>query len=105
VTPSPTGGWLIYEPSPTPPDGGYTLTFADEKILPIRAQCSGGVCRVTDIWSGRLQSVGSSPFPAMPIARSSGLAVSPVPARSPGLRASLAAVAVRRGSDTNVKMF
>jgi hypothetical protein len=48
VTPSPTGGWLIYEPSPTPPDGGYTLTFADEKILPIRAQCSGGVCRVTD---------------------------------------------------------
>jgi hypothetical protein len=32
VTWSPIGGWLIYEEWPSPPDGHYTLSFADEKI-------------------------------------------------------------------------
>ena len=48
VTPNPTGGWLIYDPSRKPPDGAYTLTFADKKISPVRAHCTGGVCRVVD---------------------------------------------------------
>jgi hypothetical protein len=48
VTSNPTGGWLIYYPSPKPPDGAYTLTFADEKISPVRARCSDGVCKVID---------------------------------------------------------
>lgn len=29
VTPSPTGGWLIYEVTPHLPDGSYALTFGD----------------------------------------------------------------------------
>jgi hypothetical protein len=48
VSSSPTGGWLIYDPSPAPPNGAYTLTFADEEISAVRVQCSHGVCRVTD---------------------------------------------------------
>ena len=48
VTTSPTGGLLIYHPTPQPPDGAYTLTLADEALPPMRAQCAGGVCKVDD---------------------------------------------------------
>jgi hypothetical protein len=49
VTTSPTtGGLLIYDPTPQPPDGSYTLTFADKTLPPVRARCTGGVCKVDD---------------------------------------------------------
>jgi hypothetical protein len=48
VTTSPAGGLSIYDPTPQPPDGSYTLTLADKKLPPVPARCAGGVCKVDD---------------------------------------------------------
>jgi hypothetical protein len=51
VTPSPTGGWLIYEVTPDLPDGSYALTFGDRhEKASAAAHRRGWACFEHHVW-------------------------------------------------------